>query len=139
MTDMSEWGTVTIRTPGSFAGPEDMHRVMSELFCHDSVLAYQRRSAEAGARELVAEMRSAFRSRMEARGDIPGSDRLFMEKMLDLLDPDSPDWGGYYPSSLVCPLHEPPKSTASCPGQPVFSECPGAPWCRADEGVRVEK
>jgi hypothetical protein len=137
--NMSEWGETTIRTPGSWAGTEDMHRVISELFSHASVLDYQRRSAEAGMREGVAEVRAAFRKAMEARGDVPEHLRLLMEGLLSLLDPDSPEWGGYYPSGLVCPLHEQPQGALTSPGRPVFSACRGVPWCRAHEGVRVEK
>lgn len=139
--DMGEWGEVTIRTPGAFANVEDMHRVMSELFCHDSVLAYQQRTTESGMREAVAELRTAFKRATERRGDVPADLIQLAENLLDRMDPDHEEWGGYFPSQMVCPLHgQPGSSKVNGHGRmlPVLKACPGVPRCRAHEGVRVE-
>lgn len=135
---MSGWGEVTIRTPGAFAGPEDMHRVISELFCHDSVLRYQQRSTEAGLREAVIQLREAFAKVVERRGGVPKDVTMHVDGLLNELDPDHENWGGYFPSQMVCPFHEQPDRPGWNPVAPVFSKCPGVPWCRAHEGVRVE-
>jgi hypothetical protein len=139
--DMDGWGEAKVRTPGSWANVTDMHRVISELFCHESVLNYQRRSAEAGMREAVDYLRTNFRHAVAKRGNVPRDLIQLAEGLLNELDPDHEQWSGYFPSTLVCPLHEQPDRTqANFYGAmlPVFSKCPGVPRCRAHEGVRVE-
>jgi hypothetical protein len=139
--DMSGWGEATVRTPGSWANVTDMHRVISELFCHDSVHAYQQRSAEAGMREAVAEFRNVAQRKWS--GDTE-ADRLALgiaEIILSHFDPDHEEYGGYFPSTLMFPLHDQSeKGKANGYGRmlPVLSKCPGVPRCRAHEGVRVE-
>ncbi|MFE0472669.1 hypothetical protein ACFW2V_13740 [Streptomyces sp. NPDC058947] len=139
--DMKDWGETTIRTPGSWANVADMHRVISELFCHDSVHAYQQRTTEAGLREAVADMRRAMDKRLEDRGEAGDLARVLIEEILSHFDPDHEEYGGYLPSTLVCPLHgQPEKERSNDYGRmlPVLSKCPGVPRCRAHEGVRVE-
>lgn len=139
--DMSDWGEATIRTPGAFANATDMHRVISELFCHDSVLQYQQRSAEAGMREAVDSLRTNFRHAVEQRGNVPKDLVQLAEGLLDEMDPDHERFSGYYPGQMVCPLHgQPEKSKVNGYGRmlPIFRSCPGVPRCRAHEGVRVE-
>lgn len=139
--DMSDWGEVTIRTPGSWANVTDMHRVISELFCHGSVQAYQQRSTEAGLREAVADVRRAMDRRLADKGEAGELAGKLIEEVLEHFDPDHEEYGGYFPGTLVCPLHDQPKEgSANKHGRmlPVFSQCPGVPRCRAHEGVRVE-
>lgn len=144
MTDepnMEGWGEATIRTPGAFAKPADMHRVISELFCHDSVLAYQQRSAEGAMRKAVGQVREAVAIALAKRGNVPQGVTRLIDGVLNELDPDHEEWGGYFPSQMLCPLHaQPEASRANGYGRmlPVFSECPGVPWCKAHLGIRVE-
>lgn len=143
MTDepnLSGWGETTVRSPGAFASVTDMHRVISELFCHDSVLAYQQRVTEAGMREAVADVRRIAARRLSGQGEAGKMAMAFIEEIMSMVDPDDKDWGGCFPSRMVCPLHgQPEKSDTNGYGRmlPVLTSCPGVPWCRAHEGVRV--
>ena len=133
-----KWGKVTIRTPGSFANPREMNAVMRELFCHDSILEFQRRIAEAAMRDAVASWRRVLKERgLAAEGDFEKVAEAAMKKILDSFDPESDEWDGFFPPVMLCPEHEPPVEGKYGKGI-TFSACPGVPWCKAHEGVRVQ-
>jgi hypothetical protein len=136
--DMSGWGEVTVRTPGAFADVREMNAVMRELFSEESILNYQRRVTEAGLREAIEENRELYARATQRRGGVPRDMTQLIEGLLSMFDPDHERYNGYYPSLLLCPLHEQPDRPGYNPVSPVFSRCPGAPRCRAHEGVRVE-
>lgn len=136
--NMDGWGKATVRTPGSFAGPREMNAVIRELFCHDSILEYQRRVAEAAMREAVAGWRRAIIEKTPNFSSEAGEAVLAaMSSVLDTLDPEHDEWDGFFPPVMLCPEHETPVKPKYGKGI-VFSDCPGVPWCRAHEGVRVQ-
>lgn len=138
--DKSRWVKVEILTPGMMATPEQVNAVLRSLFSEDSVLDYQRRVAEGGAREAVGELRQAmgkeFATRAERDEPAPKDVAMLTESLLNMLDPDHEKWNGFYPSKMLCPNHEQPSKPGWSPVLPVFSECPGMPRCKAYEGVR---
>jgi hypothetical protein len=92
-------------------------------------------------REAVADFRRVADRRLAGKGEAGKLARDLIEEILGHFDPDHEDWGGFFPSTLVCPLHDQPESSrANAYGRmlPLFSKCPGVPRCRAHEGVRVE-
>lgn len=136
--DTGDWGKVTIRTPGAFAEPEGANAALRELFCEESVLEHQRRITEAGLREAIGELRTVFATAVERRSDVPPDVTQLVAGLLNRLDPGHEKFIGRYPSTLVCPLHDPPQRPAGHPIRRAFTACPGVPRCRAHEGVRVE-
>lgn len=136
--NMDGWGEATVRTPGSFAGPREMNAVIRELFCHDSILEYQRRVVEAAMREAVAGWRRTLKKRdMGSEGAFEEVAEEAMKKILDSFDPEHDEWDGFFPPVMLCPEHETPVEPKYGRGV-AFSACPGVPWCRAHEGVRVQ-
>lgn len=132
------WGKVTIWTPGAFADPREMNAVMRELFCHDSILEYQRRVTEAAMREAVAAWRRVLEKRgLASEGDFEMVAEAAMKKVLDSFDPESDEWDGFFPPVMLCTEHEAPVKGKFGKGV-TFSACPGVPWCKAHEGVRVQ-
>lgn len=132
------WGQVTILSPGAFADPREMNAVIRELFCHDSVLEYQRRVAEAAMREAVAGWRRAMAKKgLNADSDAGKAILEVVNSVLDSFDPESDEWGGFFPPVMLCPEHDSPVKPKHGKGI-VFTACPGVPWCRAHEGVRVQ-
>lgn len=132
------WGPATILTPGSFADPREMNAVIRELFCHDSVLEYQRRVVEAAMREAVAGWRRAMAKKgLSADSDAGKAILDAINSVLDSFDPESSEWDGFFPPVMLCTEHDSPVKSKYGKGI-VFSACPGVPWCRAHEGVRVQ-
>jgi hypothetical protein len=132
------WGQVTILSPGAFADPREMNAVIRELFCHDSVLEYQRRVAEAAMREAVAGWRRAMAKKgLSADSDAGKAILEAVNSVLDSFDPESDEWDGFFPPVMLCPEHDSPVRPKHGKGI-VFTACPGVPWCRAHEGVRVQ-
>jgi hypothetical protein len=132
------WGQVTILSPGAFADPREMNAVIRELFCHDSILEYQRRVAEAAMREAVAGWRRAMAKKgLSADSDAGKAILEAVNSVLDSFDPESDEWDGFFPPVMLCPEHDSPVKPKHGKGI-VFTACPGVPWCRAHEGVRVQ-
>jgi hypothetical protein len=132
------WGQVTILSPGAFADPREMNAVIRELFCHDSILEYQRRVAEAAMREAVAGWRRAMvKKGLSADSDAGKAILEAVNSVLDSFDPESDEWDGFFPPVMLCPEHDSPVKPKHGKGI-VFTACPGVPWCRAHEGVRVQ-
>lgn len=136
--DTDGWGTREVRTPGAFADPREMNTVIRELFCHDSVLEYQRRVAEAAMREAVG----AWRRAMKRKGlDTESKEGKLvaeaMESVLSSIDPESDEWDGFFPAVMLCPEHDSPVKPRYG-SEIVFSARSGVPWCRAHEGARVQ-
>lgn len=135
------WGNQTVRTPGSFAGPREMNAVIRELFCHDSILEYQRRVVEAASREVAATWRRVIAKKAEApefSGPAGKAVLTAMSAVVDSIDPEHSEWDGFFPPVMLCTEHD----TAITPkfGKGVvFSACPGVPWCRAHDPARVER
>lgn len=132
------WGEVKVRTPGSFADPRGMNAVIRELFCHDSILEYQRRIAEAAMREAVAAWRRAMAKKgLSADSDAGKAILAAVNGVLDGFDPESDEWDGFFPPVMLCSEHDSPVKPRFGKGI-VFSACPGVPWCRAHEPARVQ-
>lgn len=132
------WGEVKVRTPGSFADPREVNAVIRELFCHDSILEYQRRIAEAAMREAVAAWRRAMAKKgLSADSDAGKAILAAVNGVLDGFDPESDEWDGFFPPVMLCSEHDSPVKPRFGKGI-VFSACPGVPWCRAHEPARVK-
>lgn len=132
------WGEVKVRTPGSFADPREVNAVIRELFCHDSILEYQRRIAEAAMREAVAAWRRAMAKKgLSADSDAGKAILAAVNGVLDGFDPESDEWDGFFPPVMLCSEHDSPVKPRFGKGI-VFSACPGVPWCRAHEPARVQ-
>lgn len=139
MTDINEWDEITIRTPGWKATPDQIADFLRAVFPEDAILNYQRRIVEGGMREQVAETREALDKKYveiaKQHGRVPKDMLQLTEGLLELMDPDSPEWGGFFPSRLLCPHHETgtdvPRSMA-----PAMTPCPGYPSCQAGLQIR---
>jgi hypothetical protein len=132
------WGEARVRTPGSFADPREMNAVIRELFCHDSILEYQRRIAEAAMREAVAGWRRAMAKKdLSADSDAGKAILEMVNAVLDGFDPESDEWDGFFPPVMLCSEHDSPVKPRFGKGI-VFSACPGVPWCRAHEPARAQ-
>lgn len=129
MTDMTEWPEITIKSPGWNAAPDQIADFLRAVFPEDAILKYQRRIVETGMREAVAETRQVFEN-IKKIGGKPGD-----MTTVNYFDPDHEDFGGYYPSKLVCPHHETgtdvPRSMT-----PAMAPCPGYPSCKAGLQIR---
>lgn len=132
------WGEVKVRTPGSFADPREMNAVIRELFCHDSILEYQRRIAEAAMREAVAAWRRAMAKKGLSADSGAGKAILAaVNGVLDGFDPESDEWDGFFPPVMLCSEHDSPVKPRFGKGI-VFTACPGVSWCRAHEPARAQ-
>lgn len=132
------WGEAKVRTPGSFADPREMNAVMRELFCHDSILEYQRRVVEAAMRDAVAAWRRAMAKKgLSADSEASKAILATVNSILDGFDPESDEWDGFFPPVMLCTEHDSPVKPRFGKGI-VFSACPGVPWCRAHEPARVQ-
>lgn len=132
------WGEKKIRTPGTFADPREMNAVIRELFCHDSVTDYQRRVVEAALREAIVYTKAAVNRKLGGGGITEQTIKLVISEFMACFDPDSEDFAGYFPAKMVCTEHESPVKAAHGM-EPVFSSCPGVPWCMAHQPARVEQ
>lgn len=135
-TDLSTWDEITIRTPGWRAKPAQVADFLRAVFPEDVVLPYQQRVAEAGMREAVKSLRRAFEQAVEKRGGIPKDMTMLIEGLLGMLDPDSEEYEGFFPSQLVCPHHDIPVRPPYRQMEPPMQPCPGHPRCRAGAGIR---
>jgi hypothetical protein len=118
--NLDDWGEITVRTPGWKASADQVADFLRGVFPEDVVHRHQQRVAEAGLREAVGDLRKSF---------------VLVGGLLDMLDPDHREFGGYFPSRLVCPHHDIPVRPPYLAG-PVFQPCPGVPRCRAGSGIR---
>lgn len=129
MADMSEWPEITIKSPGWNAAPDQIADFLRAVFPEDAILRYQRRIVEAGLRESVEDLRKIF-ANIEKIGGKPGD-----QATVNHFDPDHEEFGGYFPSKLLCAHHETgtevPRSMT-----PAMAPCPGYPDCRAGIEIR---
>ncbi|AXH66424.1 hypothetical protein SEA_SATIS_275 [Streptomyces phage Satis] len=135
-TDLGTWDEITIRTPGWKARPEQVADFLRAVFPEDVVYRHQRRVAEAGLREAASELRQVFAKAAEKRGGVPKDVTMLVDGLLNMLDPDHKEFGGYFPSGLVCPHHDVPVRPPYRNMEPAFQSCPGVPRCRAGSGIR---
>lgn len=130
MSDISEWDEVTIKTPGWLATPDQIADFLRAVFPEDAILAYQRRVTEAGLREAVGEIRETFEN-VKKVGGTPGD-----AATVNNFDPDHKEFGGFFPSSLVCPHHE-TGTTVAYGMTPAMAPCPGIPRCKGGAEIRA--
>jgi len=113
------WSEVTVKRPNRFtATPEEILDFLRENFPEDRLLKFQQRIVEGGLREAVGDLTAAT-DRKAAKKPGPVSDALkeIVGGVLGMLDPDSPEYEGYWPSKLLCGHHD------------GIGPCKGAPWC----------
>jgi hypothetical protein len=134
--DPNAWGEMTIRTPGWKARPEQVADFLRAAFPEDVILAYQQRVAEAGLREAVTGMRTAFSKAAERQGGVPKDVTVLVSGLLNMFDPDHEEFDGYVPSQLVCPHHDAPVRPPYRRMEPPMRPCPGYPHCRAGVEIR---
>lgn len=134
--DVGTWDEITIKTPGMRANPAEINDFLRAVFPEDAVLPYQQRVAEAGIREAVKELRHAADRAVTQRDDVPEHVKQLITGLLDMLDPDSKEYEGLFPSRLVCPHHEPRTAPAYRQMEPVLSPCQGYPYCKGGIEIR---
>ena len=111
MTYDKDWSEVTVKRPNRFtATPEEILDFLRENFPEDRLLKFQQKIVEGGLREAVNDVRRAVTSKT-ARDPGPVSD------IMDMVDPDSPEYEGFWPSMLLCGHHD------------GIGPCKGTPWC----------
>jgi hypothetical protein len=135
VSDVESWDEITIRTPGWRAKPDQVADFLRAVFPEDVILPYQQRVAEAGMRETVGELRAAFEGYVQAN-QVPKDMEMLFHGVLNMIDPDSKEFDGYFPSKLVCPHHGGPETRTHSAIPPLMKPCPGYPHCRAGMDIR---
>lgn len=137
MKDKGEWSEITVRTPGWKATPDEIADFLRGVFPEDGIHRYQQRIAEAGMREAVSSLRTAFQEAVQRRGGVPKDIQVLFQMTMAMLDPEHENFDGFFPSKLVCPHHDPERAPAYHQMRPVMSPCPGVPRCNPGSGVRT--
>lgn len=135
-SDPKDWDKITIATPGWMAPADQIADFLRAVFPEDAILAYQRRIAEGALRGAVKEFRGVAERKLDT-DSIQGEIAMAVtETILSHFDPDHPEWGGFFPPTLLCPHHD-TSGQAVCHGStPAMGPCPGYGLCRAGMDIR---